>query len=1533
MTIFVSISDVCAAEARQSGQSAALQKLNAEVERIQNIAHFDRHQPFPIVKKVLGNTYRLYAIEQLQDETGHRVIRFARFLAKGQNQDFHRRLNEERFRESFIQEGALSATEVAALIEQRIAEGVLGPAPLTEDEERYLDVASTTLYQNEPSVYETSQWVDILKAPWMSEFRRGVAGILQELVVQGKKEDRSAATRFPADRNQRGVLYRQFSNGLLLVAPVGYEKGPHEDELRRQYVEVFEANEALAEDELRKFSLRTYPEFVVSDEGLWVTLETAGKDANLSLSPEELGLLHTLLTPGEVRNPYPLFINGRPGSGKTTILQYLFAEHLHHHLTAVAPLPDPPLYLTYSTLLTGRAKETVSTILACDYRRIENPPDMDSLGAQEIFSRAFQVFRDMLLSLLPPEIRTRFKSELYVDFPRFRALWMKSFAQGGGCPSQLRNAPELAWHAIRTFIKGRCPADGEEDDFGPERYAELPKRQKSIDEGLFQQIYNVVWRDWYKRRCDKEGLWDDQDLTMAVLRQESLARFPAIVCDEAQDFTANELAVILRLSVFSARAVPHYLLGKIPFAFAGDPFQTLNPTGFNWESLSDSFRENLLRELDPDGRHALAVNFRELELNYRSAEPIVRLCNLIQLLRGILFEVGGLRPQQTWRNDAAPDVALYCIEDATTRDHLRRQASELVFIVPSQDESEADYIRSDKALSGFALGGAQAMPDVFNPMRAKGMEFGRVVIYKFGDWCLNHLQGLPELLAKPTTVRSTQEGLSYEYFLNRLYVGLSRARSRLLIVDTQDGIDKFWGFARGYQHEELISQYKSRDAAWLPKDLGIAIQGEAGAWEDDEADDHGDIGQQYLDRGAQDRDPYLLDRAAARFDRVPDESNALRARALACHFREDYAQAGRLFARIPDVEMALGNFWLAGDYAAFLNMARNRGHAGDPRLHAARYIESKQQEEDARTYFKSLHDNLANRVASMPAADKRLRNILDQALTKLLTRLDAHPKDARAQEDAREDADHLERVQRALEWTPAASTGYAVVLALAGKNSEATAAWKVARGSVAELPDVVVKALARELPFPENLPFVLRLGDASQLAAVAKSGDWSRVPPKTVADIAAELWRSSRNDEFETVALAQRGTRAFAVFDGLTAEDWLNPTVRCLATRLVTRLAELGDLHGYLGILVAHQLPDVAKTTTAWVESVVREAPDVHREGIRALAASGIDSDSIGTGLRDRIEQYFDGLIKSKHKALSLVSPYEVGVVLELSGKYKLMQQYYELVYKARDRTTDLEIVRFAQERIVFARVGLANVTKDVRLRARLEKEYKESARDLSINLSNVPSRINLHPYQASIDSFYQEQEQPAAPAVVPVLPTPVKPKAAPPGTDGVPVLPSTGTPTLPPVTRRPLASALNNMASVTGPGARPGFAAITQPALAMVVDDSTEAKPLRGEDTVIVSTDGLGLEIMCNYSVPRIEVRNTKTRETAVIRSKNGVLTVSSGDFDVDVRDCLYHLGDWGVSVALTASGDGISQVELRVRDDGPVVRLIAPNSRLSSG
>lgn len=1524
MAVFVSISQACEGQARTYSQLDTLLAIARNIEGQQSVAILDKHQPWPILKKPSGK-FRAYAIEQLFEGGQHRVVRFAKFFPKAEHPDFHKRLDEdEDFRRKFIEEGSLDADALKMYVEERLRDGVKGLEPLKDYERRYLDVTSTTIFQSLPSVYETSDWVELLKAPCMNEYRRGVASLLADLVVQASMEERKAATRYPANKNERGVLYRQFNNGLMLIAPVGFPKGPREDELRVRYHEVLEADETLAEEELRKFSLRTYPDFVVAEEGLWVTLQMAGRDANLSLSPEEMALLHTLLTPGERLNPYPLFINGRPGSGKTTILHYLFAEFLHHHLTAADPLPDPPLYLTYSSVLTDRAKDTVSTILACDYRRIESPPDMDSKEAQATIGRAFRTFRAMLLSLLAPEAQARFDLGKYVDFPEFRKLWAKSLAKDSTVPADLRKSPELAWHAIRTFIKGRCPADGIEDDFDPERYTELPKRQKSIDEETFAKIYEKVWLGWYKPRCAREGLWDDQDLAIAVLRQDGLARYPALVCDEAQDFTANELAVILRLSLYSAREMPTYLLGRIPFAFAGDPFQTLNPTGFDWGALSDSFRENLLRELDPDGRYQLEVNFRELEFNYRSAEPIVKIANLVQLLRGILFEVGGLRPQQTWRNEAAPDPALFDVSEAGTRDALR-QADDLVFIVPSQEESELEYARTDAMLRDIIVSGDTVTRDVFNPMRAKGMEFGRVVIYKFGAYCLEHLPGLAGLLAHPEPqAKKNRERLAYEYFLNRLYVALSRARSRLLIVDTKEAIDGFWSFARSYSRQELIGQYKS--AVWESKNLGIVTYGEAQAWTEEVVDDSADIGRQYFENGRANRDSYLLERAANRFDRVGNESDALSARAWACHFREEYIDAGRLFARIPDVPNTLDNYWLAGEYAEFVNFARNKGFAGDPRFHAARYMGSQRREDDARTFFKAVHDGIEERQGGV-SADARMREVLDHAFNTLFARLDAAPEDTRVQSALRAHLVHVEQISDRLDWALPATVGYAVLLALDGKTVAAAKAWKATRRADLEAPEVVARALAETQPFPENLFHLRRLGDFSGIVGAAKGGEWSRIPAKTIAEVAGDLWTKGSPEDFDAFARALPVAKSFAVFDGIgaAARD-SDAKAADLARALVLRFAQKGDLRGYLGCVVAHVLPEVSKETANWVHKVAHGMPGLHRDAIRAAAASDLDPDMVDAPLRDQIEQYFDDLFKSRHKDIIQVSPFEVGAVLELSGKYVLMQKYYEMVLKARERSTDPEIIRFAQERLVFAQVGLAEVAKNERRRRQLEQGYRESARDWSIDPGSLPLRVKLHRYRDSIEEFYRELESLAGlSGVVQPAPQEQKPTLGAEqdrAVEGGPRL-SVDRTDSPPVAPKPLAAALGAVGRTAG--ALLEATSRKAKAVPAEADHSDEAPRGRPADLIVVTSGALGFEVTCDYAKPRVEVRNQATHEAAVVRQgKSGALVVASVDFEVeDTGDGSFLLGDWGVVVRLAEATGGRTRVEVAIGGDGPDVVL----------
>ena len=130
-----------------------------------------------------------------------------------------------------------------------------------------------------------------------------------------------------------------------------------------------------------------------------------------------------------------------------------------------------------------------------------------------------------------------------------------------------------------------------------------------------------------------------------------------VFCDESQDFTNLELDLIERLSLFSKRRLDPHQLRDVPYAFAGDPLQTLNPTGFDWGATQASFHDNMVRQLDPHGRGKLRFNFQELSFNYRSSEHIVRLTNLVQLLRARMFGLKSILKARRNRSSqpAVPD--------------------------------------------------------------------------------------------------------------------------------------------------------------------------------------------------------------------------------------------------------------------------------------------------------------------------------------------------------------------------------------------------------------------------------------------------------------------------------------------------------------------------------------------------------------------------------------------------------------------------------------------------------------------------------------------------------------------------------------------------------------------------------------------------------------------------------------------------------------------------------------------------------------
>jgi hypothetical protein len=515
-----------------------------------------------------------------------------------------------------------------------------------------------------------------------------------------------------------------------------------------------ELAESVNQELLLRQSKRAYPGLVVYDADLWVHgIQESDDKANLALSEEEAEVLRS----GE--DGYPLFINGRPGSGKSTVLQYLFAEHLYNHLT-YGKIPGLPLYLTYNKELLDIARENVFRILISNAYKITASSLVNKEKAREAVEHSFVDFRDYLFSLLPTD--KRFDEHKHIGFPEFRLLFESKFSKNPD--KDIRNLPaELAWHVLRTYIKGTV---AEENEFlEPEAFRELPsKPEKSITNTTYDLVYNVIWSGWYRDLCEKEAHWDDQDLARTVLAMLiaqpddfQLANHPVVFCDEAQDFTRNELRLIFRLSLFSRRNLKPDVFGRIPFAFAGDPFQTLNPTGFDWESTRTTFYQTIIAQLDKRQKPSLDFNFKELSFNYRSTRNIVQLCNFIHLIRGIAFSKTDLRPQKTWSDKAANMPVYFDVSSPVLQSKLREQR-EIVIIVPCQEGEELSYVQADEFLRTIALNedGQQITRNVLSPMRAKGQEFSRVVIYKFGEACRKEYPDLLQLVEPNSSTHASR---------------------------------------------------------------------------------------------------------------------------------------------------------------------------------------------------------------------------------------------------------------------------------------------------------------------------------------------------------------------------------------------------------------------------------------------------------------------------------------------------------------------------------------------------------------------------------------------------------------------------------------------------------------------------------------------------------------------------------------------------------------------------------------------------------
>jgi hypothetical protein len=889
MDYIVYIVDECMKEAKAHNYTDALVKLAHDVEQKQNVANFDQFPaPFFVKKKCGDKRGRLIAAQEIMNIKGtdYAVIKFLAILIKA-DKEYSKFQNDAKVNgDKYLKR--TDSVELKKAIEEKVAKEPPAKKQSLSAEEKSFLYGSNTNYglENESLIYESEDWIKAINSKPYINYLSPIYNVISNIV--NKDSENIHCINIENLPNHIIIFFANHEKKYLFLIGL-YSSEDDSENICKQWKKRHESTD------IARLARRSYPNYLLADPDIWFEIEK-DPQSNFALSGEEIDVLKSINEP----NPFPLFINGRAGSGKSTILQYIFAEYFSRYLTYQDAVP-PPVYFTYNSELLKQAKLFVTGLLKTNSNFAEKIQDkIDDEDLSKKLDVSFNELRKYLLSIAGDD--DCFLQDNYINYSAFTKRWTEKFRADKTARKEY--PADISWHVIRTYIEGISP----EDYLEPEEYVGLEKDQKTVSLELYQKIYKTVW-EWYRNLKEEQNLWDDQDLVRYIIENDlATPRFSGIFCDESQDFTRIEMEVIYRLSIFSDRDIPAQYVPKIPFAFAGDELQTINPTGFRWDAITALFTEKFIISVYPDkSRIPAKPNFKELKNNYRSTQNIVNFCNALQLFRANRFNIPNLLPQYPWENSVGPGVAHFEPKSAEFWQKIKEQPDSVVFVIPCNEGEETEWIRSDSELSANITIHNET-PDilVLSVNSAKGLEFPRVAVWKFGIQ-----NGLDKLINKPANEDAAQL-LPLQYHINKTYVAVSRAKSKLYILDDDTGINHLW---RVTKDNDLITSYllgiNKTQKKWEHSNLEIYKEGSILDFSDNVTDNQEETAKQLMENGLISKNSYLLRQAARIFTNLKNIQQSTKCSGYAEIFDKNYLSAGERFYEGGWTDLAVQALFLA----------------------------------------------------------------------------------------------------------------------------------------------------------------------------------------------------------------------------------------------------------------------------------------------------------------------------------------------------------------------------------------------------------------------------------------------------------------------------------------------------------------------------------------------------------------------------------------------------------------------------------------------
>lgn len=631
----------------------------------------------------------------------------------------------------------------------------------------------------------------------------------------GRTKDGLTIHKRSSDKSTRIFFVRWTSPlGLTYIRLVGYQlKGERDkgylaevEEIVNRYGGVVYQNiEPYVEDAPKVLNsnaniFQTHGKYLFYKDNLVLTqgyVERLLHESNIVVTDEQFE---------QIAKSTPLLIDGHAGTGKSIVIALRIAMRFYiYHMQSqdkgsIVTIPKL-LVVAYSKRVLDMIKEYAFTwmgvMLGNESKLYINKVD---------FIPTLKLYHSLLSehhnSQIPDPTTTR-SAGTFVNFYRFqKEFFEKSTLIRDKYPEI---SPEQSWHFIRGVLKGsKLGWHGHPrltlNDFGSvtNNPHALVKRKstESMPRELIQSLLEVFYE--YEKWRFENKLMDDIDLVRnainAVDAGESfgdgyIKSYESVLVDEAQDLTIIEFELIATLMKEYSQ--------KVNIVVGGDPLQTINPTGFSWGNLEAFITAKII---SVGGKHEQLKSSR-MTLSHRMPKDLVTMANVIIDARS---KIANTKYKLMDALDTGSNAGLIVNVEFDSEDSKQKElmnsflhdavGSNIGAIVWARDSQELISTLSNddvhQELVNDLLENNNNL-DIHSIESVKGLEFDTVILYRFGELSEKFSRNLEQAL-DPSEERSLDEQYELLYFLNRLFIAITRSKSNLYIIDSKENIDRCW---------------------------------------------------------------------------------------------------------------------------------------------------------------------------------------------------------------------------------------------------------------------------------------------------------------------------------------------------------------------------------------------------------------------------------------------------------------------------------------------------------------------------------------------------------------------------------------------------------------------------------------------------------------------------------------------------------------------------------------------------------------------